>query len=45
MPSSLFRIHVILKLAPVLSQLSEKMHVVSTFCSATAKTNTVTPIF
>ena len=30
MPSSPFRIPAILKLAPVLSQLSEKMHVVRT---------------
>ena len=38
-------IHYILKLAPVLSQKSEKMHLVRTFCSSTAKTSTVTPIF
>ena len=44
-PSSPFHIHAILKLAPVLSQLSEKMHVVRIFCSAAAKTSTVTPIF
>ena len=40
-----FRIHSILKLAPVLSQKSRKMHLVRTFCSSTAKTSTVTPIF
>ena len=40
--SSPFRIHPILKLAPVLSQKSRKMR---TFCSSTAKTSTVTPIF
>ena len=45
MPSSPFRIHAILKLAPVLSQLSEKMRVVRTFCSSAAKTSKVTPIF
>ena len=38
-------IHSILKLAPVLSQKSRKMHLVPTFCSSTAKTRTVTPIF
>ena len=43
--SSLFHIHSILKLAPVLSQESEKMHLVCTFCSSTAKTSTVTPTF
>ena len=40
-----FRIHSILKLAPVLSQKSRKMHLVCTFCSSTAQTSTVTPIF
>ena len=45
MLSSPFHIHSILKLAPVLSQKSEKMHLVRTFCSSTAKTSTVTPIF
>ena len=40
-----FHIHSILKLVPVLSQKSEKMHLVRTFCSSTAKTSTVTPIF
>ena len=40
-----FHIQSILKLAPVLSQKSEKMHLVRTFCSSTAKTSTVTPIF
>ena len=40
-----FRIHAVLKLAPVLSQKSRKMHLVRTFCSSTAKTSTVTPIF
>ena len=43
--SSPFHIHSVLKLAPVLSQKSEKMHLVGTFCSSTAKTSTVTPIF
>ena len=43
--SSPYDIHLILKLAPVLSQKSEKMHLVRTFCSSTAKTSTVTPIF
>ena len=43
--SSPFRIHSILKLAPVLFQKSRKMHLVRTFCSSTAKTSTVTPIF
>ena len=43
--SSPFHIHSILKLAPVLSQNSEKMHLVRTFCCSTAKTSTVTPIF
>ena len=45
MLSSPFHIHSILKLAPVLSQKSEKMHLVRTFCSSAAKTSTVTPIF
>ena len=43
--SSPFHVHSILKLAPVLSQKSSKMHLVRTFCSSTAKTSTVTPIF
>ena len=43
--SSPFHIHSILKLAPVISQNSEKTHLVRTFCSSTAKTSTVTPIF
>ena len=43
--SSPFRIHSILKLAPVLSQKSRKMHLVRTFCSSTVKTSTVIPIF
>ena len=43
--SSPFRIHSILKLAPVLSQKSRKMHLARTFCSSTAKTSTVTPLF
>ena len=43
--SSPFHIHSILKLAPVLSQKSRKMHLVRTFCSSTAKTSTVTSIF
>ena len=42
--SSLFRIHAVLKLAPVFSQNSEEMHLVHIFCSPTAKTSTVTPI-
>ena len=45
MLSSPFHIHAILKLAPVLSQKSEKMHLVRTFCSSIAKTSTVTTIF
>ena len=44
-PSSPFHIHSSLKLAPVLSQKLEKMRLVRTFCSSTAKTSTVTPIF
>ena len=40
-----FHIHAILKLTPVLSQKSEKKHLVCTFCSSTAKTSMVTPIF
>ena len=43
--SSPFHISSILKFAPVLSQKSEKMHLVRTFCSSTVKTSTVTPIF
>ena len=43
--SSPFRMHSILKLAPVLSQKSRKIHFVRTFCSCTAKTSTMTPIF
>ena len=43
--SSPFHIHPILKLAPVLSQKSEKIRLVRTFCSSTAKTCRVTPIF
>ena len=45
MLSSPFLIHAILKLAPVLSQKSEKMHVVRTFCSSATKRSKVTPIF
>ena len=45
MLSSLFLIHAILKLAPVLSQKSEQMHLVRTFCNSTAKMSTVTPFF
>ena len=45
MLSSPFHIHSILKLAPDLSQKSEKMHLVRTSCSSTAKTSTVTLIF
>ena len=40
-----FHIPTILKFAPDLSQKSEKMRLVRTFCSSTAKTSTVTPIF
>ena len=43
--SSPFHVHSILKLAPVLSQKLEKMYLVGTFCSSTAKTSTVTPTF
>ena len=43
MLSSPFHIHSILKLAPDLSQKSEKMHLVRTSCSS--KTSTVTLIF
>ena len=43
--SSPFHIHSVLKLAPVLSQKSEKMDLVRTFCSSTAKMSSVTPIF
>ena len=43
--SSPFHVHSILKLAPVLSQKSEKMHLVRTFCSSTAKTSSVNSIF
>ena len=39
--SSPFRIHSILKLAPVLSQKSRKMHLARTFCSSTAKTSDI----
>ena len=45
MLSSSFHIHAILKLAPVLSQKSEKVYVVHTFRSSTTKRSTVTPIF
>ena len=45
MLSSPFHIHAILKLAPVLSQKSEEMHLVHTFCSSISKTSTVTPLF
>ena len=44
MLSSPFLIHAILKLAPVLSQKLEKMHLVRHFCSSIAKTSAVTPI-
>ena len=43
--SSPFHVHSILKLSPVLSQKSEKMYLVRTFCRSTAKTSTVIPIF
>ena len=45
MLSSPFHIYAILKLAPVLSQKSVEVHLLPTFCSSTAKTNTVTLIF
>ena len=45
MLSSSFHILAILKRAPVLSQISEEMHLVCTFSSSAAKTSTVTPIF
>ena len=45
MLSSTFHINSILKLIPVLSQKLEEMQLVRTFCSSTAKTSTVTPIF
>ena len=45
MLSSPFHIHSILKLAPVLSQKSENMYLVRTFCSSAVKTSTVTPRF
>ena len=45
MLSSPFHIHAILKLAPVLSQKSEEMYLVHTFCSSISKTSTVTPLF
>ena len=43
--SSHFCIHSTLKLAPVHSQKSRKMHLARTFCSSTEKTSMVTPIF
>ena len=45
MPSSTFHINSILKLVPVLSQKLKEMQMVRTFCSSTAKTSTVSPIF
>ena len=45
MLSSPFHIHTIFKLAPVLYQKSAEIYFVSTFCSSTAKTSAVTPIF
>ena len=45
MLSSPFHIHAILKLAPVLSQNSEKMYLVRTFLSSAVKRSTVTPRF
>ena len=45
MLSSPFRIHAILKLAPVLSQKLEGMQLVRSYCSSTTKTSKVTPIF
>ena len=45
MISSPFHILAILKLTPVLSQKSEKMNLVRTFCSSAAKRSMVTPIF
>ena len=43
--SSPFHIHSILKLAPVLSQKLEKMRLVRTFCSSTAKNEYGDPHF
>ena len=45
MLSSSFHIHVILNLAPVLSQKSEEIHFVCTFCSSTAQASTLSSIF
>ena len=45
MLSSRFHIHAFLKLASVLSQKSEERHLKRTFCSSTAKTSRVNPIF
>ena len=45
MLSSPFHIHSILKLAPVLSQKSEKMHLMRTFCSSTEKNKYGDPHF
>ena len=43
MLSTTYHVNSILKLVPVLSQKLEEM--VRNFCSSTAKTSTVTPIF
>ena len=43
--SSPFYVQSFLKLTLVLSRKSEKINLVRTFCSSTAKTSTVTPIF
>ena len=45
MPSSTFQINSILKLVPVLSQELKEMQLVRTFCTSTANTSTVSPIF
>ena len=45
MLSSTYHMNSILKLVPVLSQKLEEMQLVRNFCSSTAKTSTVTPIF
>ena len=45
MLSSTYHMNSILKLVLVLSQKLEEMQLVRNFCSSTAKTSTVTPIF
>ena len=42
MLSSTFHLHAVLNPVPVLTQKSQGMQVVRTFCSSTAKTSTVT---